>query len=692
MARTRLPAPLVWLLAVLLLAQPLHTVAQTPQASPVASPVADAPSGPGIQPTDMDFSVDPGEDFYQFANGGWLANTTLPSDSPRYGVFDEIGDVVDQQLVDTVGAFESDPNTPEGKARFLYDQVLDTDTRNQQGVEPLEPILSQTRDITSIEDGLAFQQQADNYQISGLFVVYASPSLEDATVNVGNLYGPILSLPSADYYAASPDVEEIREAWITTTAQLLMEIGYTEEEATVAAEAVIAFETELVEIKTPDAELFSDPASQNNPRTIAELQEILPSFDWEAFLLATHVPDDVETLVVVDLPYIEALQGVLDDADPDILRYLFDIQTIWTYSSVLTTDIEEIAFSFQGPILYGVTEQSPIEERALGEVQITFPDTVSQAYVDQYFPPESKEQVESLVNNLKAAFRIRIEQSPWMSDETKAAALEKLDLMVTAVGYPESFETYDGVEVGDSLLETTLNAYDAANAGWLGDIGQDVDRTDWGMEPFDVNAAYDPSRNMILFPAAILQPPFFDPNADIASNYGSIGAVIGHEITHGFDLNGSQYDGYGNVVSWWTDEDFIAFSELNDQVMTRYSSLEVAPDLFVDGDYTVTENVADMGGLNMAYDAMLIALNVQGQENTPWFLTQQQRFFLAASRNWREIQTPEFLELMVSSDEHAPSPIRGIEPLRHMDAFFDAFDISEGDPEYLAPDERIVIW
>jgi predicted metalloendopeptidase len=692
MARIRLPAPIVWLIALLLLVQPLHTIAQTPQASPVASPVAEAEPRHGVQPTDMDFTVDPGDDFYQFANGGWLANTTLPADLPRYGVFDEIGDLVDEQLVATVGGFEANPDTPEGKARLLYDQVLDTETRNQQGVEPLEPILSQTRAITSVEDGLVFQQQADNFQLTGLFVVYASPSPEDATINVGNLYGPILSLPSEDYYGDSPDVTEVRDAWIATTVQLLMEIGYSEEEATTAAEAVIAFETELVGIKTPDAELFSDPVAQNNPRTIDELREILPSFDWDAFLAETHVPDDTESLIVIDLPYLEKLQGVLDNADPNVLRYLFDTQLMWTYSSVLSTDIEDLAFSFQGPILFGVNEQSPIEERALDEVQLNFPDTVSQAYVDQFFPPESKDQVESLVNNLIAAFRIRIQNSTWMSPETKTAALEKLDLMVVGVGYPESFETYDDVEIGESLFETTLNAYDTANSGWLGDIGEDVNRGEWFQAPFEVNAGYDATRNMIIFPAAILQPPFFDPNADLASNYGAIGAVIGHEITHGFDLSGSQFDGYGNVVSWWTDEDFVAFSELNEQVMTRYSSLEVAPGLFVDGELTVTENVADMGGLNIAYDALLMALNIHGQEDTPWFLNQQQRFFLAASRNWREVQTPEYLSVLVSSDSHAPAPVRGIEPLRHMDAFYEAFDIDPDDPEFLPPDERIIIW
>lgn len=667
-------------------------LAQTPVASPVATPVGSPEPVAGLQIPDLDLTVDPGDDFYQFANGGWLARTELPGDLPNYGSFDEVIDRVNVQLFTIMDGLEANPDTPGGKARILFDQVLDTETRNSQGIEPVQPILDEIAAISTVADGLAFQQRADNYQLPGLFVVYPSPAPEDATINIGNIYGPILSLPSEDYYGDDENFTAVREAWIDTTAQLLMQLGYSETEATTAANAVIAFETELVGIKTPDAELFSDPAAMNNPKTLAELAEIFPEFDWDALVKETHLPDTVDTLVVNDLPYLEALGGVLAKADPMVLRYLFDTQLIWTYSQFLTTEIEDIAFSYNGPIVFGVDQQQPPEERALQVVESYFTDTVSQAYVGEYFSPEAKAQIEELVDNLIAAFRIRIQQSPWMSPETQAKALEKLDLMVPAVGYPDTWETYDDVVMGDSLFESVLNAYDAGNAQALGDIGQPVDRSEWFLGAFEVNAGYDPTRNMISFPAAILQEPFFDPDADLASNYGGIGAVIGHEITHGFDLGGSQYDGYGNLVSWWTDEDFAAFSALNDQVVAQYSAIEIQPGLSVDGQLTVTENVADMGGLQIAWDAMLIALDADGQESTPWFLTQQQRFFVAASRNWRELSTSEYYEVLVASNEHAPGPVRGVQPLRNMDSFFTVFDIGEGDPEYLPPEKRIVIW
>jgi len=697
-----LPAPVARLVILLLLTMSISGVAaQTPQphlpeASPIASPVASPVATPqiaGIQSADMDLTVDPGADFYQFANGGWLAHTELPADQPSYGVNDEVIDRVNEQLFGVVEALDTDPTAIEGKARAIYDQYLDTETRDEQGGSPLQPILDETEAIASIEEGLAFQEHADNYQLPGLFVVYPSPLPEDATINAGNLDGPILSLPSEDYYLdESEEGQAIRDAWVETTTQLLIQLGYSEEEASTAAEAVLAFETELVGIKTPDAELYSDPVARNNPRTLEELADILPGMDWNAFVQQTHLPDTVERLIVVDLPYMEGLQALLDKADPKVLRYLFDTQLIWTYGPYLTTEIGDLVFSFQGPIIFGVEEQRPAEERALRAVRDWFPDTLSQAYVAEYFPPEAKAEIETLVDNLIAAFRIRIEQNPWMSEETKTKALEKLDLMVVKVGYPEEWDTYQDVEVGDSLVETILSAYDAANAEGLGEVDEPVDRGEWYMAAFEVNAYYNPSLNEIVFPAGILQAPFFDPNADLASNYGSIGGVIGHEITHGFDISGSQYDGQGNLVSWWTEEDVAAFEALNDEAIAQYSTIEVQPGLMVDAELTVGENVADMGGLQIAYDALLIALNADGQEDTPWFLSQQQRFFIAYATSWREMATPEFYEFLVASNPHAPAPVRAVEPLRHMDAFYEVFDIEEGDAEYLAPEDRIVIW
>jgi putative endopeptidase len=313
--------------------------------------------------------------------------------------------------------------------------------------------------------------------------------------------------------------------------------------------------------------------------------------------------------------------------------------------------------------------------------------------VDETFSPQARDEIEDLVQHLIAAFRLRLEQNPWMSDATRAEAIAKLDMLSVKVGYPDEWATYDDVEIGDTLFDTVASAWDAMNAQDLALIGEPVDRDTWHLPAFEVNAYYDPTMNEIVFPAGILQPPLYDPEADLASNYGAIGAVIGHEITHAFDLSGSQFDGNGNLYDWWSEDDVSAFADLNQRVVEHYSTIEVLPGLVVDGDLTVTENVADLGGVQVAYDGLVLALAEQGEaDGRLWPYTQEQRFFLAWATTWRQLATDEFAALLVAIDEHAPSPVRAVEPLRHMDAFHEAFAIEPGDPMYLPPEDRIVVW
>jgi putative endopeptidase len=550
-----------------------------------------------------------------------------------------------------------------------------------------------TAEIDSIEAGLAFQPTGYAYTLPGLFVVGSSPLPEDASTYGAILYGPILSLPGEDYYLDdTDDGQEIRDAWIDTTAQLLVHLGYSEDEAVLAAETVLAFETELVRIKTPDIELFNDPSESNNPLMRDELDELLPGMDWETFFEETNLPRSADTITVWDLAYMQGLQDVLDEAEPLTLRYLYDIQLIWNFSSYLTTEIDALAFSFNGGVLLGLEERRPVEQRALFAVEEWIPDPLSEAYIEEYFSPESKAQVEDMIDKIVAASRIRVQNNPWMTDETKVATLDKLDLLIVGIGYPDDWFSYERVEIGDSLFETVMNIFNATYAQGFEGVGHRADRDRWFMNPIDINAAYSPDTNMMIFPAAILQPPYFDPDADLASNYGGIGAVIAHELIHGFDPSGAQYDGEGNLVSWWTEADYDAFQNLTDRVVDRYSGLEVLPGLMVNGELSIGENVADMGAVQVAYDALQIHIALDGPEHGPWFLTQDQRFFVAWATIWRAVSTPEYYAFLIATDEHAPHPIRAVEPLRHVDAFYEAFDIGPDDPEYLPPEERIVIW
>jgi putative endopeptidase len=686
------PAPLAWVLSVLLLLGSLQGAAwsASAQSSTSTSPTDVAP---GINPADLDLSVDPGDDFFQFANGGWTARTEIPAYLPSYDPFDEVAERVDDQLIGLIEDFDTDPETDEGKTRALYDQFVDTETRDAQGIEPVQRFLDMTTGIDSIEEGLAFHPTAYAYALPGLFAVGAAPLPEDASTYGALLIGPILSLPSEDYYLDdTADGQEIRDAWVETTTALLVELGYSEEEAAIAAETVLAFETELARIKTPSAELFTDPQVSNNPRTPEELEDLLPGMDWETFFDETGLPRSAETITVYDIAYMEGLQDVLDEADPLTLRYLYDVQLIWTFSSYLTTEIDALAFSFNGGTLLGLEERRPVEQRALFAVQEWIPDTLSQAYVEEYFSPETKAEVEDMIDKIVAAFRIRVENNPWMTEETKAETLEKLDLLIIGIGYPDDWFSFENVEVGDSLFETVMNIYSSTYAQGFEGVGYGAKRDRWFMNPIDVNAAYSPDTNMMIFPAAILQPPYFDPNADLATNYGGIGAIIGHELIHAFDPSGAQYDGEGNLVSWWTETDYAAFQELTDRVIDRYSELEVLPGIMLNGELSIGENVADMGAVQVAYDALQIHIALDGPEHGPWFLTQEQRFFVSWATIWRDISTPEYYEFLITTDEHAPNPIRAVEPLRHMDAFYEAFDIGPDDPEYLPPEERIVIW
>jgi putative endopeptidase len=369
-----------------------------------------------------------------------------------------------------------------------------------------------------------------------------------------------------------------------------------------------------------------------------------------------------------------------------------------------------------------LTELPPIEERVLGDVNGSLGDAVGKLYVDEYFPPEAQAQILELVDELVAAFRARIEANSWLSDSAKAEALEKLDNLIVKVGYPEQWHSYEAVEITDSYAGSILSAHNADYRRMLARVGQPVDKTEWVFPPQTVNAFYDSADNAITFPAAILQAPFFDYQADAATNYGGIGIVIGHELTHGFDLQGSQFDADGNLNSWWTDEDAAAFGERNDRVVAQYSAIELQPGLNVDGQRTVTEDVADMGGMQIAYDALELHLSQAGQadsiatplaspgatpiaspvtEATPIAspvtfaldqLTPQQIFFISSATVWREEITPQYLETLVRSDEHAPSQVRAIAAMQNMDEFYEAFDVQPGDAMYLAPEDRIVIW
>jgi predicted metalloendopeptidase len=457
-----------------------------------------------------------------------------------------------------------------------------------------------------------------------------------------------------------------------------------------AAERVYELEKRLAEpILRPED--FNDPGNFYNPRPVSDLIAANPGFDWPAFLEMLGIPEQ-ETVVVTQLAYLDAVDEIVAATDLETLKDYLKLQVLRGAAPGLSEGMGEIVFAFYGTTLNGVEEQAPLAERALEAVNGSLGFALGQLYVDEYFPPEAKAEIEELVKGVIAATRARIEALAWMSPQTKETALEKLDAMRVKVGYPGKWQTYEGVTIEESLAQTLLSASLAESKRTLARIGEPVDREEWGMLPQTVNAYYSPTNNEIVFPAAILQPPFFDYQADPAFNYGGIGATIGHEITHAFDQSGSQFDAEGNFANWWSEDDLAKFEALTAEVAAQYDEVEALPGLNVDGALTIGENIADMGGLQIAYDALQAALADEDDPGPIEGLTQAQRFFIAYAFSWAEEAREEALRTQLLTDEHAPAEVRAEQPARNMDEFFAAFAIEPGEPMYLPSEERIVIW
>ena len=473
-------------------------------------------------------------------------------------------------------------------------------------------------------------------------------------------------------------------------AKLLGVAGYDTERATTAAANAYAFEKRLAEPMFR-LEAWNDPQNYYNPEPVATLSRANPAFDWPAFLTAMGIPD-VETIIVTEPAYLEQVEDIVAETDLETVKDYLKLQLLQQTAESLTEETEQISFDFYRTVLSGVEEQRPLDERVIDSVNDALGFAVGKLYVEEYVSPETKAAVLEMVEHERDAARARIAALDWMAPETREAAIAKLDAMTVKVAYPDKWQTYEAVNIEESLAESLRSAALAETRRWLARVGQPVDPEEWLYLPQTVNAFYDPTSNEFVLLAAFLQPPYFDPEADLASNYGSLGTIIGHEITHGFDQGGSQFDADGNLVNWWTEEDAASFAGLTERVVEQYDAIEVVPGLFVDGDLTIGENIADLGGLQIAYDALHLALAESGDPGLIDGLTPDQRFFISMAFSWALEARDEALRMQVETDFHAPDMIRGVQPARNMDAFYEAFGIGPEDPMYLAPEDRIVIW
>lgn len=652
---------------------------------------------PGIVLENMDPSVSPKVDFYNYVNGNWMKNNTIPEDQGTWGGFGVLRKSTRNDVLDIVktskelGSYEE--GTDQKKALLLFESELDTVARNEVGLKPLMPLLEAIDGIKNINDMQTVYAKTLGVD-APFFSLQVFADLNDSKMNATYITQGGLGLPDRDYYVLMDEKsKERRQQYIDHITRMLQYIDYSEAEARKAAEMILEVETKLAEPQL-DKTQSRNISNFNNPRTIVQLTEMTPAVDWNKFIKDMGVEQQLDTVYVVELKYMKELQKVLTSTPIEDLKTIMKWSTLNGLASNLTTELEKANWEFYSKTLRGTESQQPAEELAMDNVTGRVGQAIGKMYVDAKFPPEAKAKAEKMIANVIKAFKARISKLDWMSEETKQKAIEKLDKFTVKIAYPDVWEDYSKLMIkeGNSYAENVMALSDWNLKENIDKIGKPVDKTEWGMPPQMVNAYFNPFNNEIVFPAAILQPPFYNYTADEAVNYGGIGAVIGHEISHAFDDQGAQFDADGNLINWWTDKDLAEFKKRGDALADQYSAIEVQDSLFINGRFTLGENIGDLGGLLGAYDGLQLFFKENGRpENIDGF-TPEQRFFMSWATVWRTLARPDALETQVKTDPHSPGIYRATQPLKNIDAFYEAFDIKEGDPMYLAPEKRVRIW
>ena len=652
---------------------------------------------PGIILENMDTSVSPKDDFYNYVNGNWMKTNTIPDEESRWGGFGVLRKSTRADVLEILNTSKELGTYAEGtdqkKALLIFDSELDTIARNKAGITPLKPLLEAIESINSIDD--MANVYATTLGVSAPFMGLASfPDLNDSSVNAAYIVPGGLGLPDRDYYLEQDEKsKERRSQYLDHITRMLQFIDYNETEAKETANKILALETKLAEPRL-DKVQSRDVRNFNNPRSLTELQELTPAIKWEQFIAELGVTKKLDTVMVMQPKYMEALQQFFTETNIEDLKTLMKWNTLNDAAGYLTTEIEKANWDFYSKTLSGTKVQRPAEERALGTVNGSVGEAIGKLYVDAKFPPEAKAKAEEMIANVIEAFQNRISKLDWMTEDTKQKAIEKLDKFTVKIAYPDEWEDYSELMVkeGNSYAENMLAVADWGLKKNLSEIGEKVDKTEWGMPPQTVNAYFNPLNNEIVFPAAILQPPFYNYTADDAVNYGGIGAVIGHEISHAFDDSGARFDGDGNVNNWWTEVDLKEFEARGNKLAEQYNAIEVLDSVFINGKFTLGENIGDLGGVLGAYDGLQIHFEKNGRPEDIDGFTAEQRFFMSWATIWRTLTREDALRTQIKTDPHSPGIYRATQPLKNVDAFYEAFDIKEGDKMYLAPEERVRIW
>ena len=653
----------------------------------------------GIDLANLDTTVVAQNDFYQYACGGWMANNPLTPEYSRFGSFDKLGLQNLEQvngLIQEIAEKAKDGNrkvkdgTVEQKIGDLYNLSMDTARRDQEGIAAVQKTLDEIEGIANREQLSEVLGKAMEF---GLWAMYVDADALNSEMNILNEYQAGFALGEKDYYIDEDEhTRMIRDEYRKHVTRMFELYGFDNAEA--RADVVLRLETRLAKAAYSNVEL-RDPQVNYNKMSVDDLQALVPQIDWKQYFAALGI--SLDSLSIGQIPHLQEVGKMLAEEPLEDLKTLFAWQVLDGSASYLTTEIYMQNFHFYGNILSGREEPSPLWKRAVGIVNGTLGEAVGQMYVKKYFPEENKERMLALVHNLQTALGQRIENLTWMSEETKAKALEKLNAMTIKIGYPDEWRDYSKLTIdkNDAYYTNLQRAAKFEQEYSMSYLGKPVDKKKWYMTPQTVNAYYNPSSNEICFPAGILQYPFFDMSADDAFNYGAIGVVIGHEMTHGFDDQGCQFDKNGNLANWWTAEDKAAFDERTKVMEEAFNKIEVAPGVHANGAFTLGENIADHGGLQVSYLAFCNNEAAKAEKDrlqTRDGFTPAQRFFLAYANVWAGNIRPEEILQRTKSDPHSLGRWRVNGALPQIDAWYEAWNVTEESPLYIAPENRVSIW
>ncbi|MFW2172745.1 M13 family metallopeptidase [Acinetobacter guillouiae] len=647
----------------------------------------------GIDHQYFDQNVKGNDDFYQHVNGGWLKNTEIPADKSRWGTFDILHEESLKQLHDIVDELSKQQlveGSSEQKVASLYANFMDEKSIEALGIQPIQAEITNVDALKSKKDIAQLAAHFSRIGVTSPFDVGIDQDMKNSTEMVAMLGQSGLGLPDRDYYLKNDaKFKKIRSQYLKYIEKTLSLAG--DKQAAQHAQGILKLETQIAKIQWSNVQ-NRDVTKLYNIYKTQDLAKLSPKIDWQTYLEKQELSDKIKTIQVIQPSYFKGLSPIVDNTSLEVWKAYFKFHLVSDFSSLLSQAFVDNSFDFYSKQLREIKEQKPRWKRGVQLVEGTLGESLGQIYVKKYFSAEKKQRMEVLVKNLMKAYSQSIDKLDWMSPTTKVQAQKKLASFAVKIGYPNKWRDYSALEIkNNDLIGNVIRSREFEHQYALNKLGKPVDRDEWGMTPQTINAYYNASLNEIVFPAAILQPPFFDMDADDAVNYGAIGAIIGHEISHGFDDQGSQFDELGNMKNWWTAEDHRKFKEKTNTLVAQYNAYEPIKGYHVNGELTLGENIADNSGLAIAYKAYQLSLNGKAApvlDN----LTGEQRFYIGWAQAWRSKITDAMQVEFLKRDPHSPDKVRGNATLLNQAPFYDAFHIQQGDKMYLPANKRVTIW